>query len=151
MVDNPIYISDIPMYESVRAQPDTQLTAKLSDSTNHYEILKSPKSDGGALDTCTARYVDQSNIPRQNSESLINSSNCAPSSKDDTENVLLRSNSTSLLAKGMALKCNGQPRNKLNLTLTLGTTFTSCEDLSSCTTMARDTFKNLSDSLSQPH
>lgn len=119
MVDNPIYVGDIPVYESILIHSDKELRSKLSDTapTSHYEVVQAPASDSQTMDT--ARYIDHSIIPRQHSKSVTPSHASVLRCDDATEAAIFRSNSVSFPAKRVGIKSNGQPRNKLNLRLSL--------------------------------
>ena len=143
MINNPIYVGDIPVYESILAHPSKQLTSKLSDIAvaDHYEVLQTPVSNGQTMET--ARYIDHSLIPQQDSEpSNASALRCC----DTTDPTLLRSNSASFPTKRIGIKSNGQPCNKLNLKLS----FRTSNDLSSIVhTDDTYTATNLTGSLSQ--
>ena len=125
MVDNPIYVGDGPVYESVLPSTGTQLSAAKTSKAaannydnKHYEILHTPE-DAQVINS-TARYIGQPVQPRRNS---LDSSTCADLetiAKDVQCHTRSKSFSTPTI-RSVALKSNGQPRNKLNLTLTLGT------------------------------
>ena len=119
MVDNPIYVGDIPVYESILAHPSKRLSSKLSVA-DHYEVFQTPVSNSQTMET--ARYIDHSIFPQQDSEPSK-----VQKCYDTPKSTLLRSNSATFPAKRMGIKSDEQPRNKLNVRLSLGT----CNDLSS--------------------
>ena len=119
MVLNPIYSGDGPVYDSIQPQiiePDPQLEAKLlSDASNqHYELLHNANDDQSSS---TARYIGQPIHSSQSNPFILSTGSCSIDG-DPESGRLIRSSSLSLPAT-YALKPNGQPRNKLNLTLDL--------------------------------
>lgn len=118
MVHNPIYDGYGPVYESVQTRFETNNATESNmpqsavDVTNRqYDNLRQSLND-------TAHYVDPSgqlqNLYTTNTAFEINNSANAP---------LSRSTSVSMApatSRVMALKRNGQERNKLHLTLSLG-------------------------------
>ena len=105
MVNNPIYDGDGPVYEGIRPQYETP-TAVILQAT-----------DTSNNDANTVRYVDQPvRLSQVRSQSFIHHT----VSNVDAANVPNRSHSVSMpAARAMALKRNGQERNKLRLTLSL--------------------------------
>ena len=103
MVHNPIYDRDGPVYESVQTRlkenNETELNISQSEDTTdqQYDNLRVCLND-------TARYVDPP---------VSNSAN-APINRSASVSM------PQITPKVMALKKNGQERNKLRLTLSLG-------------------------------
>ena len=103
MVHNPIYDGDGPVYESVQTRlkenNETELNISQSEDTTdqQYDNLRVCLND-------TARYVDPP---------VSNSAN-APINRSASVSM------PQITPKVMALKKNGQERNKLRLTLSLG-------------------------------
>ena len=118
MVHNPIYDGDGPVYESVRTRFETNnatesnmMPQSVDVTDRQYDNLRQSLND-------TARYVDPpgqlQHLYTTNTAFEINNSVNAP---------LSRSSSVSMppaTSRVMALKRNGQERNKLHLTLSLG-------------------------------
>lgn len=125
MVHNPIYDGDGPVYESVQNREETQLPADTIQSTEptdrQYDSLHvstPPATSALQSDTTlnTVRYVDQ---PLHLHGKLFVHTKTSPSDSDAVS--IPRSTSVSIPpARVMALKKNGQERNKLHLTLSLG-------------------------------
>ena len=116
MVHNPIYDGDGPVYESVQARFETNnatesiMPQSVDTTDRQYDNLRQSLND-------TARYVDPpgqlQHLYTTNTAFEINNSANAP---------LSRSSSVSMppaTSRVMALKRNGQERNKLHLTLSL--------------------------------
>lgn len=123
MVLNPIYSGDGPVYDSIQPSlnPDPHIEAKLMDSSNvHYELLHNP--DDHNASSSTARYIGGPLLPSQSNPLLLSTGHDSDSEARDSSH-LFRCSSLSLPAtsatKIVALKPNGLPRNKLNLTLNL--------------------------------
>ena len=117
MIDNPIYVGGSgPVYDSIVTQPEriqsTGSDQKDTCITNpHYESLHVSNSNTKAD---TDRYIGR---PIQHSLNSCHASGMAY----QNEMQCVRCNSTSASATTMTgLKSNGQPRNKLGLTLFLG-------------------------------
>ena len=112
MVNNPIYVGDGPVYDCILAQPETSLDKKCSDPTSNqqYEIVHTPNTQSLNTD----RYVGQPKQP------LLRRNSLDTSASDDSSKVVCTSVSLAS-AGGVSLKSNGQPRNKLNLTISLET------------------------------
>ena len=114
MVHNPIYDGDGPVYESVQARFETtesNMPQSVDATDRQYDNLRQNLSD-------TTRYVDPPGqlqyLYTTNTAFEVNNSANAP---------LSRSTSVSMppaTSRVMALKRNGQERNKLHLTLSLG-------------------------------
>ena len=111
MVNNPIYAGDGPVYDCILAQPETSLDKKCSDPKNQqYEIVHTLNTQSLNTD----RYVGQPKQP------LLRRNSLDMSASDDSSKVVCTSVSLPV-AGGVSLKSNGQPRNKLNLTISLET------------------------------
>ena len=115
MIDNPIYDGgSAPVYDSIVTQPEriqsTGSDLKDTHITNpHYESLNIPNSNTMAD---TDRYIGQ---PVQHS---INSGHSSRLAYQNEVQCSVKCNGTSASATTMTeLKSNGQPRNKLGLTL----------------------------------
>ena len=117
MVVNPIYDgSSGPVYDSIMTQPERIQSTGSDQKDNmcitnqHYESLNAPNTNKTAD---TDRYIGQ---PIQPSLNSFHTSALAC----HNEMQCVRCDSTSASATGMTgLKSNGQPRNKLGLTLSL--------------------------------
>ena len=109
MVPNPIYEGDGPVYESVHNQQSLdQLAAQIG---SHY----SANWDGSLMKN-TVRYVDQPTGFHCNTSDDINSTTF----NDSSTNIQKYPAHASMPStQKMALKKNGQERNKLHLTLSL--------------------------------
>ena len=113
MVHNPIYEGDGPVYECVQPQHEgnneTELNVSQSEDTTdrQYDNLRLSLSD-------TARYVD----PPVQLQYLCNStvSNLAHTPINRSASMSMPQTTSGV----MTLKKNGQERNKLHLTLSLG-------------------------------
>ena len=112
MVHNPIYDGDEPVYESVQTQLETELSISLSeDTTNqHYDNLHVSLND-------TAWYV---NPPAQLQYLYTAGTHTASNSMNTPVNRSASVSMSETTPKVTALKKNGQERNKLHLTLSLG-------------------------------
>ena len=126
MIDNPIYVGgSAPVYDSIVTQPEriqsTGSDLKDTHITNpHYESLNIPNSNTMAD---TDRYIGQ---PVQHS---INSGHSSTLAYQNEVQCSVRCNGTSASATTMTgLKSNGQPRNKLGLTLSPGGRDSTLED-----------------------
>ena len=122
MIDNPIYVSNGPVYDSILTQPQSIQIAGSEQMNNnntcitnpHYESLHIRNSE---MTLDTVLYIDQPNQPKRDLSNSCHSS--SSTSLNGTESMRhKRSKSSSVSASG--LKSNGQPRNKLGLTLSLG-------------------------------
>lgn len=124
MVHNPIYEGDGPVYESVQVRVEETClpadTLQVTDTTNHqYNSINTPATsalqDNSSLNT--VRYVKQPVQLQRNS--FINTHTSA-ADNHDTEGTPRSTSTTLQAARVMALKKNGEVRNKLHLTLSLG-------------------------------
>ena len=113
MVHNPIYDGDGPVYESVQTELEINNETELE-----FEDIRDRQYDNLRLSlNNTARYID----PNVHLQHLY--TNAASDATDSVNASINRSVSVSMpLATPtvMALKKNGQERNKLHLTLCLG-------------------------------
>lgn len=127
MIDNPIYAGGSgPVYDSIMTQPE-RIQQTGSDQKNtcitnpHYESLHIRNSN---MIADTDRYIGQ---PIQYTYSSNSCHASGMSYQNEMQHV--RCNSTSASATKMTgLKSNGQPRNKLGLTLSLGGRDSTLED-----------------------
>ena len=123
MVNNPIYDGDGPVYESVLAQfegnNETELNMSQSEDTTdqQYDNLRVGLND-------TARY----SAPPAHLQYLY--TNTASNSVNAPINTSASASIPRATPGGMALKKNGQERNKLHLTLSLGGNDSSNSDVS---------------------
>ena len=129
MVHNPLYGRSGPEYEIVPPRPDssTQFTLPAMDEARatravnlHYDTINTPRLSS-QQDTPTAdadHYVDQ---PLHNSSEFHSTSFSSNAHIRLPYDIISRSASSSMPAPSlMGLKKNGQERNKLRLTLSLG-------------------------------
>ena len=113
MVHNPIYDGDGPVYESVQTRlegtNETELNISQSEDTTdrQYDNLRLSLND-------TARYIDPPvQLQYLYNNTVFNSAN-APISRSASVSM------PQTTPRVIALKKNGQERNKLHLTLSLG-------------------------------
>ena len=118
MVNNPIYDADGPVYESVHAQYETELNMSQSEDTTdqQYDNLRICSND-------TARYA----APPAQLQYLY--TNTASNSVNGPINTSASVSISRATPGVMALKKNGQERNKLHLTLSLGGNDSSNSDV----------------------
>lgn len=114
MIDNPIYVGGSgPVYDSIMTQPQrmqsTGSDQKDTCITNpHYESLNTTAD--------TDRYIGQ---PIQPSLKPCHASSSSSVHKNETQHVSC-STTTASASTMIGFKSNGEPRNKLGLTLSLG-------------------------------
>lgn len=126
MVPNPIYGRDDeepgPVYDSIR--PQYEILVSVSPPAANSDSLTNDSDT--KVDLSTVRYVDQPiPLPHIRSQSFTNA---VP---DVSDTAPPRAYSVSIAAnipRAMSLKKNGQERNKLGLTLTLGGTDSSVSE-----------------------
>ena len=110
MVQNPIYDGDGPVYESIQNQPEVNNEIELDTKNQQYDNLQLSGNNA-------ARYVD----PPVHLQYLY--TNAASNTTDLVNAPINRSASVSMpltAPRLTSLKKNGQERNKLHLTLSLG-------------------------------
>ena len=110
MVHNPIYDGDGPVYESVQNQLEINNETELDIKDRQYDNLRLSWNN-------TARYVDPPvhlQYLYTNAASNVSGSMNAPINRSSSVSIPLTA------PRMMALKKNGQERNKLHLTLSLG-------------------------------
>ena len=115
MVSNPIYEGDGPVYDSVQTQ---DIVNSVTESNMLRSILTTDGQDTNIYQSLSdmAHYIDR---PIQLHHSLY--TNTAPDGSDTGTPVDTPTESMPLTTpRVMALKKNGQERNKLRLTLSLG-------------------------------
>ena len=112
MVHNPIYEGDGPVYESIQTRCEMN-----NETESQFEDTRDQQYDNLRLSlNNTARYVD----PTVHLQHLY--TNTASEASDSVNAPINRSTSVSMplpTPRVMALKKNGQERNKLHLTLSL--------------------------------
>ena len=120
MVENPIYVGNGPVYDSILTQPQCIRLEAQSEQKDTYHCVTNPHYESlphSEMMADTARYIGQ---PVQHSLDHCHTSSLT--SQSETESIKHPSSKgTSASASVMmGLKSNGQPRNKLGLTLSLG-------------------------------